>query len=103
MTLLDVLRAAAEADGPAVVESTVGDVAEWSVDGRPFAAVGPGEAAFRLDPLIGRAALGTPDTGPSARGGEWIAFRPATLDRFAIDRAQAWFASARRHTAGRPN
>ena len=73
---------------------------EYLVDERPFAALAGDTAEFRLDRLVGRAALGTPDALPSPRGPEWIAFRPAELDRFASDRATAWFLSALRHARG---
>jgi hypothetical protein len=73
---------------------------EWLVAGRPFAAVQAGRAEFRLDPVVARAALGTPDTTVSARGAEWVAFSPAELDRFAVDRALAWLGAAHRRAAG---
>jgi hypothetical protein len=73
---------------------------EYLVDEQPFAALTGDTAEFRLDRLVGRAALGTPDAMPSPRGPEWIAFRPAALDRFASDRATAWFLSALRHARG---
>jgi hypothetical protein len=66
----------------------------------PFATLSGGRAEFRLDPLVARAALRTPDTTPSARGPEWVAFAPAELDDAAIDRAEAWFLSAHRHAGG---
>ena len=49
------------------------------------------EAEFRLGADIAAAALRTPDTHPSSRGPEWVAFGPMTMDRFARDRAAAWF------------
>ena len=93
MTLAEALAAAAaDLDG-------VGDgEPEWSVGGIVFAAVtAPGTAEFRLEPIVARAALGTPDTGPSNRGADWVAFRPKELDRFALDRATAWLGSAYRN------
>lgn len=98
MSLADVLRDAAAAAGVAGVDAN-GDAAttEWSVAGRPFAAATPDDAEFRLRPAIAQAALGTPDTAPSPRGPDWIRFRPDDLDRFAIDRAAAWFGIAARH------
>ena len=54
-----------------------------------------GDAAeFRLDPLVAKAALRTPDTSPSKRGADWVRFSPAAVDGHAVDRAQAWLASA---------
>jgi hypothetical protein len=73
---------------------------EFLVDGRPFAALAGGTAEFRLEPVVARAALGTPDAMPSPRGPDWVAFRPSELDRFASDRATAWFLSAWRHARG---
>lgn len=73
---------------------------EWLVDDRPFAALDRETASFLLDPVVARAALGTPDTRPSARGEGWIEFAPADLDQFAVDRAVAWFGSARRRAGG---
>jgi hypothetical protein len=69
---------------------------EWLVAGRPFAAAGTATVEFRLDPVVARAALGTPDTSVSARGPEWVAFSPGELDRFAVDRAVAWLGAAHR-------
>ncbi|MDQ6794092.1 MAG: hypothetical protein M3067_04610 [Chloroflexota bacterium] len=73
---------------------------EWLVGGRPFAAASAGSVEFRLDPVVARAALGTPDTSVSGRGAEWVAFSPAELDRFAVDRALAWLGAAHRRAAG---
>jgi hypothetical protein len=60
----------------------------------PFVVVEGGTAEFRLDPTIAAAAAGTPNAAASARGREWVTFSPPELDRFAIDRAVAWFESA---------
>ena len=76
-----------------------GDGVEWRRAGRAFAAVGPAGAAFRLPPVIARAALGTPSTSTSERGAEWVAFDPPELDRASVDRAVAWFEAAWRHAA----
>jgi hypothetical protein len=59
-----------------------------------------GVAEFRLSPTIAAAARNTPNAGPSSRGGEWVAFSPPQLDRYALDRAVAWFGSAYRTAAG---
>ena len=77
-----------------------GDAIEWLVAGKPFAAAGAGGVEFRLDPVVAGAALGTPDTSVSGRGAEWVAFSPAELDRFAVDRALAWLGAAHRRAAG---
>lgn len=101
MTLGEILDdAAAKLAGVEQRESDGGT--EWSTGGRLFAALSraPGvaleTAEFRLDPPVLRAALGTPDTAPSPRGDDWVAFRPPDLDRLAIDRAVAWLGSAHR-------
>lgn len=54
----------------------------------------------RLDAPVARAALRTGDTSPSPRGAGWIVFAPATTDRFALDRAEAWIRSAHRLATG---
>lgn len=77
-----------------------GGAIEWLVAGRPFAAAQAGIAEFRLDSVVARAALGTPDTSVSGRGAEWVAFSPGELDRFAVDRAVAWLGAAHRRAAG---
>ncbi len=68
--------------------------AEYLRAGRPFAAVAGRVGSFLLRPDVGRAALRTPDSEPSARGPGWVAFAPADLDPYATDRAAAWFRSA---------
>ena len=101
LTLGDVLAAAAEGlDGVTADDDDA--TTTWSAGGRPFATITSGRAEFHLDPLVGRAALRTPDTSPSSRGADWIAFAPALLDDPAVDRAEAWFLSARRRAGGRP-
>ena len=101
LTLADILAAAAEdLDGVGAETSAV--LTTWSAGGRPFATLTGDRAEFHLDPLVARAALRTPDTAPSARGPDWVAFAPAVLDDPAIDRAEAWFLSGyRRATAAR--
>jgi hypothetical protein len=74
----------------------------WSIGSVPFAALNGETAEFRLDPQVTRAALRTPDTAPSSRGPEWVAFRPPVLDDGATDRAEAWFLSAARRATGSP-
>lgn len=96
MTLADLFEEAGSTVG-AVDRREVAGAVEYLVDERPFAALAGGTAEFRLEPLVGRAALGTPDAMPSPRGPDWVAFRPGELDRFARDRATAWFLSAWRH------
>jgi hypothetical protein len=99
VTLAEALVEAA-ADLPDAEVREVAGGTEWLRDGRPFAAASAASAEFRLSPIVGRAALGTPDVTASPRGGEWVAFRPPELDRFALDRAIAWLGSAFRHAGG---
>ena len=73
---------------------------EWRRGGRPFAALAGDAAEFRLDPLVASAALRTPDTSASKRGADWVRFSPADVDEHAVDRAQAWLASAWRRAGG---
>ena len=82
-----------------VEQAETGGGVEWRRGGRPFAALVGDAAEFRLDPLVASAALRTPDTSPSKRGADWVRFSPAVLDGHAIDRAQAWLASAWRRAA----
>jgi hypothetical protein len=94
--LEDVLMAAAED-----LDGVERDEGVWRVGGVPFASLEGTRAEFRLDPLVARAALHTPDTSESPRGTDWVAFAPDGLDDAAIDRAEAWFLSAhRRATRG---
>ena len=74
--------------------------AEWSIGGVTFAALTSDAAEFRLARPVVEAALRTPGTSRSARGSDWIAFRPAEVDRHAVDRATAWLASAWRRADG---
>jgi hypothetical protein len=77
-----------------------GDGLEWRRAGQAFAAASEAAAEFRLDPLVAKAALRTPDTEPSGRGPDWVRFSPQTLEGHAIDRAEAWLTSAWRRAAG---
>jgi hypothetical protein len=103
--LADVLASAAEGLSGIAARDEAGTTT-WRVAGMgdaaaaPFATLTGGRAEFRLDPLVAGAALRTPDTSPSPRGPEWVAFAPGELDDAAIDRAEAWFLSALRHASG---
>ncbi len=99
MTLAELFDEACSTLG-AVDRREASGAIEFLVGGRPFAAVAGHTAEFRLESVVGRAALGTPDATPSPRGPDWVAFRPTGLDRFASDRATAWFLSAWRHARG---
>ena len=61
----------------------------------------PDVIELKLGPDIAEAAMRTPDTGPSARGKEWVRFAPKTWDKFAVDRLDAWFRVAWRLAAAR--
>ena len=98
VNLADLLASAAE-DLAGVRLHVVERVTTWSVGGAPFATLAGGRAEFRLDPLVARAALRTPDTAASPRGPDWVAFAPGVLDDGAVDRAEAWFLSAHRRAA----
>ena len=76
------------------------DGVAYAVGGRVFAVLGEDRLETALDPAVSKAALKTPDTMASGRGAGWIAFTPAAIDRFALDRAEAWVRSAHRRAAG---
>jgi FAD/FMN-containing dehydrogenase len=107
------LEAAAEADETlderveAVVEELdgvervrEGETLRYLAGGRPFAVLLPEGLEVVLDAAVARAALRTADTHASPRGAGWIAFSPEAIDRFALDRAEAWLRSAHRRVAG---
>ncbi len=87
-----IVGAAAELAG--VERTNRGAEMELATRGTTFAAVSGDRAEFRLAPPVVAAALRTPGTQPSARGADWVAFAPSELDDHAIDRAEAWLASA---------
>ena len=87
-------------DGLADVERVEAkDEVTWARSGHPFAALAGDLLEVRLQEPVARAALRTPDTSASARGEGWVRFAPASLDRYAADRARAWIESAWRHAA----
>ena len=100
LTLSDVLAAAAE-DLPGVRAEREGEEVTYRVGPAVFATVSAGRAEFRLDPAIAAAALRTPDTRPSIRGADWVAFAPALLDDPAVDRVESWVLSAPRRVSRR--
>ncbi len=77
-----------------------GESVTYSLGGVPFAVLMQDVLEVSLDPAVARAALKTGDTLSSSRGGGWIAFTPEAIDRFALDRAEAWVRSAYRRVAG---
>lgn len=91
----------AAAEAPGCIAETDRDTTIWSMGGKPFAVLTGDTLEFRLDAVVGEAARRTPGTTISARGSDWVAFRPGELDQYAEDRARAWFlAAARRVSAG---
>ena len=98
MTIAEVLDAeAGQLHG--VERRAIGGGVEWLADGVAFAALAGEIAEFRLSPVVAAAARATPDAGASGRGDQWVAFNPPQLDRYALDRAVAWFGSAYRAAA----
>jgi hypothetical protein len=89
----------AELDEVAVVLS--GDERELRAGGRLFAVVSDDALEVMLDPAVAAAAQRTPDVSASSRGPAWVLFRPRVIDRFALDRAEAWLRSAHRGPSGR--
>jgi antitoxin (DNA-binding transcriptional repressor) of toxin-antitoxin stability system len=77
-----------------------GESVTYLAGGRPFAVLLPDVLEVALAAAVATAALRTADTVASARGGGWIAFTPMTIDRFALDRAEAWVRSAHRRATG---
>lgn len=90
-------EAAAETAG--AVAETDGATTIWSLAGRPFAVLAGDTLEFRLEMVVGEAARRTPGTTISARGADWVAFRPGEIDQYAEDRARAWFTAAARRVA----
>ena len=77
-----------------------GESVTYLAGGKPFAVLMPDVLEVALDPNVAKAALKTGNTIASSRGSGWIAFTPETIDRFALDRAEAWIRSAHRRVAG---
>ena len=75
---------------------------EFGREGTPFAIreLPTDVIEMRLGADVAEAAMRTPDTAPSSRGPDWVRFAPATWDKFATDRLDAWFRVAWR-LAGR--
>lgn len=77
-----------------------GESVTYRAAGAPFAVLLQDVLEVALDPVVAKAALRTANTLPSPRGKGWIAFTPETIDRFALDRAEAWVRSAHRRATG---
>jgi hypothetical protein len=78
-----------------------GESVRYSVGGSLFAVLMQDLLEVALDPAVAGAALKTGSVIPSSRGGGWIAFTPESIDRFALDRAEAWVRSAYRRVVAR--
>jgi hypothetical protein len=87
-----------ELDG--VTRERDGESIAYAAGGRVFAVLMQDLLEVALDPAIATAALRTPDTLASLRGTGWIAFTPDGIDRFALDRADAWVRLAYRRATG---
>jgi len=77
-----------------------GESVTYRLRGKPFAVLLADVLEVALDPVVAKAALRTANTLPSPRGKGWIAFTPEAIDRFALDRAEAWVRSAHRLAGG---
>ena len=79
-----------------------GESVTYVAGGTAFSVLMEDVLEVALDPVVAAAALRTANTMRSTRGDGWVAFTPEAIDRFALDRAEAWVRSAhRRATAGR--
>jgi hypothetical protein len=94
-TLTEALADLAAADDAIAVRPS-GTITEYLVSGLAFARADGSTASFRLRPEIVAAAIRTDGTAASTLGREWVAFSPRRWDRYALDRAIAWFLLARR-------
>lgn len=73
-----------------------GQSVTYLVGGTAFAVLAPEALEVGLDTAVAKAALKTPGASTSRRGTGWIVFTPKVVDRFALDRAEAWLRSAYR-------
>jgi hypothetical protein len=76
-----------------------GQARRYAVGGRAFATLSGDRLEAALDAAVAKAALRTPDTAASPVGAGWIAFTPTTVDRYALDRAEAWVRLAHRRAS----
>jgi len=77
-----------------------GTTVAFAAGGAVFAVLADALLEVALDATVLKAALKTPDTAASVRGPGWIAFSPKAVDRFALDRADAWVRFAHRRATG---
>ena len=85
-----------------VERRTDGSSVDYVVGAVSFARLTGTTAHFRLRPEIVAAALRTPAAVASPLGPEWVAFHPAPLDQYALDRVQSWFELGHRLAAEGP-
>jgi len=78
-----------------------GGAIRYAAAGQVFAVLDLDRLEVGLDQRVATAALRTPDTAPTSSGPGWIAFTPAAIDRYALDRAEAWVRLAHRRATGR--
>lgn len=79
--------------GEVVIDRSAGRAA-YARAGSDFATADGAAVEIRLEPEVAEAVLRTPDTAASRRGAGWVRLEPPTVDRFVVDRAEAWFRSA---------
>ena len=96
--LAPALAALAAADPGVEARATLG-VTEYAARGVVFAAVDGRAGSFRLRPEIAAAALRTGSVRRSERGSQWVTLEPSQWDRYALDRATAWFDLGRKLAA----
>jgi len=78
-----------------------GGAIRYAAAGQVFAVLDLDRLEVGLDQPVAKAALRTPDTTATSSGPGWIAFTPAAIDRYALDRAEAWLRLAHRRATGR--
>ena len=83
-----------------VVRRRDGGSVTYLARGAAFAVLVSDALEVALDPAVAKAALKTPGASTSRRGPGWITFGPRVVDRFALDRAEAWLRSAHRRASG---
>ena len=77
-----------------------GESVTYLARGAAFAVLAPDALEVALDAAVAKAALKTPDASVSRRGRRLDRVHAEVVDRFALDRAEAWLRSAHRRAAG---
>jgi hypothetical protein len=75
----------------AVERVATGDAVEYRVNGQLAVVADRRAVAFRLGERVAAAAARTVDARASGRGPAWVELAPDGIDRFTLDRAEAWF------------